>query len=226
MAHTSIDYYNDALDALQAGNAPEALAAIVNSLTEDPHDKETWKLYIVILTTLGRTEDAEKATAKLREMGLSGADEHLMKAAEAASAGDLARAIPHYQAALDEEPNRADIHTSLAIVLLQAGDSQGARAAAEMATELDPAEPHAHYALGRILRLAGEKEAALASLTRAVSLDPALMVAVYEQGMIFAEQGQLQQALENFERFLAAHPDDPAALQAATGLRQRLNQTL
>lgn len=222
MPQPSIEAYNNALDALQAGKAPEALAAIVESLTEDPNDTQSWQLYIVILNALGRTDDAERAIAKLKEKGLSPADELLLKAAAAASAGDVPGALPHYESALGLEPQRVDIHASHALALMQCDQPQAALAAAEKAVELDPEDAHAQYALGHILRLTDQKEAALEALSRSVASDPEFMIALYEQGMLLAENGRLNEALGNFERFLAAHPDDRSASQAVATLKQRL----
>jgi len=222
MAQPSIEHYNNALDALQAGNAPEALASIVESLTEDPGDTQTWQLYIVVLNALGRTDDAQRATAKLKNLGLSAADEHVMKAAASASAGNVAAAIPHYQAALELEPDRAELHTAHALALMQCGHQEDALAAAECAVALDPDDAHTHYALGHILRLTDRKEAALAALTQAVSLDPGLMIALYEQGMLLADNDRLKEALGNFEEFLKAHPGDPSATEAVANIRERI----
>lgn len=222
MPQPSIELYNNALDALQAGNAPEALALIVESLTEDPADTQTWQLYIVILNALGRTDDALRATAKLKDLGLSAADEMVIKAAASASNGDVAAAIPHYQAAIELEPERAELHTALALALMQCGHPGTAQAAAEKAVALDPDDAHSHYALGHILRLSERKEAALTALTRSLELDPDLMIALYEQGMLLADNHKLKEALGNFERFLKAHPGDPSATEAVANIRERI----
>lgn len=222
MPQPSIDYYNEALDALHAGKPPEALAAIVNSLTEDPKDTQTWQLYIIILNALGRTDDARRATLKLKEMGLSEADELILRAAECASAGDLAAAIPHYQAAIALEPRRADVIASLSIALLQCGDTEAALAAAQSAVGIDSQDAHAQYALGHILRLGGENDAALVAMKQAVALDPEFMIALYEEGMLLALSGELRPALANFEKFLTAHPGDPGAMEAVTNLRKSI----
>lgn len=223
MSDTSIDFYNDALDALQAGNAPEALAAAVNSLTEDPKDPQTWQLYIVILNALGRSDDAARATAKLKELGISPADEHLMHAAQCVSSGDLTAAIPHYRAALEAEPDRVEIHTGLSLALMKSGDAAAALAAADTATALAPEDAHAHYARGHVLRITEQKDAALAALTRAVELDPTLTIALYEQGMILVENNELESALQNFRTVLKHHPADPGAQEAIQNITARMN---
>jgi tetratricopeptide (TPR) repeat protein len=225
MSAPNIESYNAALDFLQAGKIQDALQSVENSLMEDAGDSQTWQLYIMILKTLGRDEDAEKATAKLKELGLSEVDESLMQAAAALSAGDAASAVAHYQAALDLEPERPEIHTALALALMETSDAEGALAAAHQAVALAPDDAQAHYSLGRILRLTGDKESALDSLDKAVAIDPGLMMAVYEQGMLLAEKGRMTEALANFEKFLKAHPGDEGATQAITGIKAELGRT-
>lgn len=222
MPAPSIDFYNAAVDAIQAGDLPTALAAAENSLTENPADTETWQLYAMVLNALGRKEDAAKATAKLKELGLGEADEFLMKAAEAATSGDLNSAIRHYESAFLAEPGRSEIHSAYTLALLECGKTNEAQAAAEKGVSLAPDDSRANYALGHILRLTGDKDAALDALTKAVSAEPELMIALYEQGMILAEKGQLKEALSNFEKFLKTHPDDPSASEAVAMIREQL----
>lgn len=224
MSEPSIEFYNAAIDAVQAGKLPEALTAVENSLTEDPRDSETWQLYVVILNALGRTDDAEKAIRKLREMGLSAADERLMQAAECAASGNLPAAIFHYEAAMALEPNRPEIHASYALTLMESGDTDAALAAAQKAIAMAPDDTHANYALGHILRLAGKKEAALTALSKAVETDPGFMMAVYEEGMLLAETGKLSEALANFEKFLETHPEDPSATEAVANIKASMRE--
>ena len=222
MSEPNIEFYNEAVDAIQAGDLAGALAAAENSLTENPSDAETWQLYAMILNALGRMDDAAKATAKLKELGLSEADEFLLKASGAASAGDLNSAIRHYESAFLAEPDRPEIHSAYALALMQAGKVNEAQSAAEKGVSLAPDDSRANYALGHILRLTGDKDAALAALTKAVSAEPELMIALYEQGMVLAEKGRLKEALSNFEKFLEIHPDDPSASEAVASIREKM----
>ena len=222
MPEASIEYYNAAVDAIHAGDLTEALAAAENSLTENPSDTQTWQLYVLILNTLGRKDDAAKATEKLKQLGLSEVDKFLMKAAESASSGDLNSAIRHYESAVLAEPDRPDIHSAYAVALMQSGKATEAQAAAEKGASLAPDDARTNYALGHILRLTGDKDAALEALTKALSAEPELMIALYEQGMILAEKGRLKEALSNFEKFLEAHPEDPSASEAVASIREQM----
>jgi tetratricopeptide (TPR) repeat protein len=222
---SSIEFYNSALDALETGNLPAALTAIENALMEDAADAQSWQLYVMILKALGRFEDAENATSKLKELGLTEFDGLLMQAAEAAAGGDSASAIASYRAAIEIDPGHPEIHAGLALALMESGDPASARTAAEQAVAIAPENSHAHYAYGRILRLSGDKSAALAAFDRAIALDPEFPMALYEQGMLLVENDRLHEALANFEKFLKAHPGDPSALTAVESVKADLART-
>lgn len=222
MPAPSIEFYNAAVDAIQAGRLDEALAAAESSLTEDPKDAETWQLYVIVLNSLGRTDDARKATAKLRELGLGKADDFLIRAAEAATSGDLTTAISHYESALETGGDRPEIYGTYALALMEAKRPDEALAVAEKAVSIDPGNAHANYSLGHILRLRGNKDEALTALTKAVAAEPGMLIAVYEQGMLLADKDRLEEALENFTRYLKTNPGDPAAAQAIESIHQRM----
>jgi Flp pilus assembly protein TadD len=222
MPAPSIEYYNAAVDAIQAGRFEEALRAAESSLTENPKDAETWQLYVIVLNALGRHEEARKATEKLEQIGLGEADGFLLKVSEAASSGDLSAAIAHYESALETGSERPEIHSGYALALIENGKPDEALAAARKAVSLAPDDARANYALGHILRLREEKDEALAVMTKAVAAEPDFMLAVYEQGMLFVEVDRLEEALENFSRYLKAHPDDPGGRQAIEGIHYRM----
>ena len=224
MASPSIEFYNKAVDAVQAGKLPEALQAIENSLTEDPKDAQSYQLYAVILTALGRSEDAAKATAKVQEMGISETDSLIMKAADAASVGELGKAISLYEDAIELEPERFELHVSYALALLEEGYHKDALEATERALELETQEASVWYARGRVLRLTNQKQEAMECLEEATTLNPNLIPAVYEKGMLLAEAGQGAQALGCFETVLKAHPEDPAALEAKAVIKKGMRE--
>lgn len=224
MPKTSIDFYNDAVDAVQSGQIQEALAAAETSLTEDPKDAQTWQLYAVILNALGRKEDAEKAMVKVKEMGLGEVDELLMQAADAAGNGKMTRAITLYEDALELAPERPEIYVSYALALLDQDYKKDALEAATTGVQLAPDDASAHYALGRVLRLSGQKELALKALGKSTSLPSPPIVARYEHGMLLAETGKLPEALACFETFLEIHPDDPNAQKARENIKEALER--
>lgn len=222
MPDPSIEYYNAAVDAIQAGRLDEALTAAENSLTEDPKDTETWQLYVIVLNALGRHEDARKATEKLKQLGLGEADAFLLQAAEAASLGDLAAALSHYESAIKADWERPEIHAGYALALMESGDTEEALNAAHIAVTMAPDDARTNYALGHILRLDGQKLAALDALSKAVAAEPDFMPAVYEEGMLLADNGCLLEAMQRFARYLDAMPGDPSATQAVESIREQM----
>lgn len=218
----SLRLYNDAVDAVQAGQLSDALEAIENSLTEDPRDAQTWQLYAVILNALGESEKANKAMAKVSELGLSEADTLVLKAAEAMGKGKVGVAITHYEDALEIDPERGEIHTAYALALMEGDYAKDAEEASDKAISLLPEDATAWYAHGRVLRLRGKKVTALNALSKSVELDPNLIVAVYEKGMLLAEAEKLQDALQCFNQVLKAHPTDSGAAEARAQIMARL----
>jgi Flp pilus assembly protein TadD len=224
MSSPNVKFYNAAIDAAQSGDLAGARKEVESALTEDPNDVQSWQLYAVILNSLGESEQAAKALAKVKELGLSEADELIMKAADAIGQNKFGAAITHYEDALELEPDRAEVYVSYALALMQGDYPSDAEEAATKAVELGPGDPSAWYAHGRILRLRGKKQEALRSLQKALELQDNLVLAKYESGMILAELGELQKALECFESVLADHPDDPNAAQAKAAILDKMEE--
>lgn len=224
MSTPNVKYYNAAIDAAQSGDLSTALKAIESALTEDPVDMQSWQLYAVILNASGQTEKAEKALAKVRELGLSDVDELIMKAADAIGQNKIGAAITHYEDALELEPDRAEVYVSYALALIQGDYPADADEASAKAVEMAPNDASAWYARGRVLRLRGKKEEALKALEKALSLEGNLVLAKYECGMILAETGRLEAALKCFEDVLRDHPQDENALQAKASILAKMEE--
>lgn len=214
MSHPNVKFYNEAIDAAQAGDLERARGAIEQALTEDANDVQSWQLYAVILNALGETEKAEKANAKVQEIGISEVDDLVMKAADAVGQGKFGVAITHYEDALELEPDRPELYVSYALALIQGNYPADAEEAATKAIELGSDDPAAWYAHGRVMRLRGKSGQGLESMKKALELNPEMVLARYECGMILAEKGELQEALEAFERVLLDHPTDENAIEA------------
>jgi len=224
MSSPNVKFYNAAIDAAQSGDLAGARGAIESALTEDPSDVQSWQLYAVVLNSLGEGEQAAKALAKVKELGLSEVDELIMKAADAIGQNKFGVAITHYEDALELEPDRAEVYVSYALALMQGEYPSDAEEASKKAVELGPDDASAWYARGRILRLRGKKTEALESLGKALELQGNLILARYESGMILAEMGELPKALACFEAVLADHPDDPNAAEAKAVILAKMEE--
>ena len=224
MSTPNVKYYNAAIDAAQSGDIPAARTAIESALTEDPNDVQSWQLYGVVLNALGETEKAEKAMAKVKELGLSEVDELIMKAADAIGQSKFGVAITCYEDALELDPDRPEVYVSYALALMHGNYPADAEEAAAKAVEMAPDDASAWYARGRIQRLRGSKDEALVSLKKALELQGNLVLARYECGMILAETGELQAALDCFEEVLKDHPDDANAIEAKAMILARMEE--
>jgi tetratricopeptide (TPR) repeat protein len=226
MPEAHIEFYNAAIDALQAGRPAAALEAIQQSLMEKPDDRESWLLNVAILQALGRKDEAERAKTRLDALGCPPVEGLLLAAGEAMVAGNPAAAIDFYRQALEEDPGHTGVLNALALALLEAGEKEQACEVAAGAVAGAPHEPESHYIHGRALRLAGRKDEAMKAFEQALALDAELPMALYEQAMLLAEAGRPELALRNLETFLLRNPDDANARQAVASLRASLTRTL
>ncbi len=224
METANVKFYNEAIEAAQSGDLGTALKAIEAALVEDPNDVQSWQLYAVVLNALGETEKAEKANAKIQEIGISEVDELVMKAADAVGQGKFSLAITHYEDALELEPERSELYVSYALALMQGDYPADAEEAADKAVELTPGDASAWYAQGRVRRLRGKKEEALSSLKKALEIQGNLVLARYECGMILAELGRLDAALGCFEKVLEDHPEDENAITAKAAILEKIEE--
>jgi len=225
MSDASTKLYNNAIDAVQGGQLEKAISLTEESLTEDPADTLTWQLYVKLLAAADRTEDALKATEKLKNLGLGELESLMIDAAKQMAEGDIDAAIATFEAASKIEPDNAELHSSRSMALLQKGENQAALEAARKAVELAPKDSRANYALGHLLRISGQKEEALQALATALADEPDFTPAIYEQGMLLAETGKLEDALKNFEKFARAHPEDQNAQTAIESIKRELGKT-
>lgn len=225
MSDASNNFYNQAIDAVQAGQLDRAITLTEESLVEDPADTLTWQLYVKLLAAAGRTQDAAKATDKLKSLGLGEVESLMIDAAKQIAEGDLDAAIATFESASELEPRNPELHSSRAMALLQKGDKPAALAAARKAVELAPTDSRANYALGHLLRISGESNEALQAFTTALADEPDFTPALYEQGMILAENGRFEAALKNFEKFASVHPDDPNVRIAIESIKRQLSRT-
>lgn len=100
-----------------------------------------------------------------------------MRAAEgmaAFKAGDTARAVASFRAAVEAAPGRADLWCNLGVALVAGGAPAPALAAYERATALAPGLATGWSNNGRLLAKLDRLEEALAALGRAAALEPRL----------------------------------------------------
>ena len=156
------------------GQRERALEAVERALELNPRYLEALMHRGVVLSALGRVEEAQEAfaTARAAAAGERGgipshhadklANQHAQLGEAYAEAGALSQAIEHYQAALRLGPTFQDLRYRLARLLLEAGRALEAREELERLLAARPGSPEARSALGLACYLSGDVASARA----------------------------------------------------------------
>jgi predicted O-linked N-acetylglucosamine transferase (SPINDLY family) len=121
-------------------------------------------------------------------------------------AGADAEALPHAEAALRGDPQRADGWTLLGILHKRAGRPAEAETAYRQALQLQPAYPDAWNNLGNLLRDRNDRAGALAAYREAVHLNPGAAEPVHNLGVALEHFGDWDGALAAFEATVQRDP--------------------
>jgi len=125
------------------------------------------------LMAQGDMEGAERSLRSLLDQNPGRTDALLALAnLYLAERGDLHRAYPLYQKALEQSPRSPEVHVNLGVYYLRSRDLPKARQHIRRALELAPDMAVAHYNLACIEAAEGNLTEARKALQRAVELDP------------------------------------------------------
>jgi tetratricopeptide (TPR) repeat protein len=161
-----------ALSYFLVGQAERALASVDNALKLNPRYLEALMHRGVILSALGRAQEADQAFDAARaagggdRSGMAGhhasqlANQHAALGEAYAEAGVPAQAIEQYQTALRLGPAFQDLRYRLAHLLLEAGRAPEARQELETLVGARPQSAEGRAALGLACYLAGDVTAA------------------------------------------------------------------
>lgn len=122
--------------------------------------------------------------------------------------GRSREALAHARAALEREPEDAQLHYLLGIAQLGAGDAGAAASALERATALDPTRSPAHAALALARLAQGDEDGAIASFREAARLDP-------RNAALARRLSELEAA--RAQRGGASAPSEPSAAPSSSG---------
>lgn len=150
------------------GQPQRALESLDRALEENPRYLEALVHRAIVLSSLGRTEEAEGAFARARAIGSETragipahfaaklANQHAALGEAYAEAGALDRAIEQYRAALELGPTFHDLRYRLARLLLDAGRALEAREELEQVSGARPGAIEVRAALGLACYLSGD----------------------------------------------------------------------
>lgn len=126
--------------------------------------------------------------------------------------GQLALAIKHIEAALQQRPDSAPAHYNLANVLRRIhGRLKDAIAEYQISLRLNPAYAEAHNNLGDALAAVGRTAEAATQFATALQLRPNYAEAHNNLGMMLIREGKFTEAIRQYELALRIHPRFAAA---------------
>ena len=119
-------------------------------------------------------------------------------------AGNIDKAIEHYEAAIAVDPNDAILLNNLAVALRQDPDRRGeAIEIMKKAVSLEPEHPDLHFALASELKEAGQIEQAISELQTCIRLKKGQPKYHRGLGRIYMARGNYPAARKHYEKALA-----------------------
>jgi tetratricopeptide (TPR) repeat protein len=128
--------------------------------------------------------------------------------------GDDAKALQHFNRAIELRPNHFESVHNSAMSLLRLGRTDEAIARLRDALRIVPDSASAQFLLGNALTEKKDYSAATAAYAEAVLLDPEMADAHAALGASFARQGRRDEALRELQAALKLQPNHPGALRS------------
>lgn len=125
--------------------------------------------------------------------------------------GDIARALPVYEAIVRAEPDNAQAWHLWGVAALQQGDAAKAKEMIVRAIGLHEGDPQFHNNLGEAMRALGDHGEALQSYRRARHLAPGFAIAIRNEGAANIALGHGPEAIQCFRAAVEADGDDVLA---------------
>lgn len=118
----------------------------------------------------------------------------------------FAEALPHYQTAVQLEPDYVDAQSNLAHVLVMLGRATEAVPHAEMAVRTHPDAPEVWTNYGLALAHTDRLRDAIAAFERALQLSPTAVDARYDLGNVYYQLREYTTAIAQYEQALQVQP--------------------
>jgi Flp pilus assembly protein TadD len=132
--------------------------------------------------------------------------QHIARGAELAKKADYALAEQEYRAALQLDPQNADLYVSLAYVLIPQQKWDETQSAARAALRLDPNNDMAHNNLGVALGSKGDLDGAVSEFREALRLNPNYEVAHDNLGVALGIKGDVEGAIAEYREAVRLNP--------------------
>ncbi len=138
-----------------------------------------------------------------------------------ARAGELEKAIPHYQASLRLQPDQAMIWREFGAALLQIDRAKEAVAAFQTGLEYAPEDFSARYQLGVALQSSGAADEAIKHFEEILRDVPNSAGSHLHYALALESKGRREEALAHLQEAARLAPNDPAIAEALRRLAPR-----
>jgi superkiller protein 3 len=218
-----------------AGRKDEALSSLDMARNIEPNStllfSEVARMHLK--AAAGHQANKYLAFADVASLGAaegSEADQH-RKPGTTTAADLLSQQIDRLRAAVQENPNHADLHYRLGLLLRNRGQIEDAIGEFREAVAINPTYMKALLKLGLALGENDQTDEAVKVLRQALDLQPEYIDLHYQLGLLFAQRHQFEMAVEHYEHAVQGNPRNVAfqanlalALQNM-GLIDRANAT-
>lgn len=136
--------------------------------------------------------------------------QHTQKASEFLRNRQYADAESEYRAALQLDPQNADLHVSLGMTLGLEGNWEGQAAEDREALRLNPSNDRAHQNLGWALSRQNDRDGAMAEYREAIRLNPANEGAHLSLGIQYSQMRDWDGAIAEYSEALRLRPNNYA----------------
>jgi len=224
MSSSADEMFRQAVSAMQAGNIDLAQGSFGRVLQLQPRHIGALNLLTVLLTALGRFEEAEHyVRLALKEDATSDATFYnyglILKAQKRP-----AEAVECFSQALNINPSVAETWNNRGTVFNDLRRYNEAIADFDRAIELNPQYAEAYFNKGKSLTLLKRLDEASAALDTALALKPGLPEAWLGRGNVFLERKRYEDALVAYDRALALKADLAEAWFACGNICHRLKR--
>lgn len=167
---------------------------------------------------------ATEGDAARQQPGASDTADLIARAERLSGSGDNAGALALLDAAIEREPDNAEVLRARGGTRSAKRDFDGARADYDHAVELDPADQAAAVGQGLAAYGQGKYSEAVVSMSVALRLDPADLTALSARGAAYYQLGRWDRSLADYRALKTAAPDNGTGAFGELRALTRLNR--
>ncbi len=198
----------EVIDALQRGQAPQALTAARAFVAAQPENPEAHHLLGLAARANGLADEARAALDRAIELAPDHPAYHMARAGLALQESDVDAARKGLDVAATLDPNQIRSHIVLAQLALGRGDVAECESRLKLAYRIDAAHPHALVTEGNLRFSQNRPEDALKLFTQAAQRAPNDALAVSSLGIAYLRVGHLAFAEQALRRASQMVPQD------------------